>query len=362
MFSSFFLSLLFATDTNNFTNQHQTFLTMHQNTTTLPAVECNETERKLGLKPLSHASKQTLKTFLPQDQNNGQSQLMNHHLQMMQAKQLARFPSQKTVPSNVAVSGFLTCAVLNQGVIGNCTAYSLGYIINILKKLKISKRYQYTNTCLTEYTLYGGSQDPQGYLDSDPGASLLGSLVSCYQNNVTPETVVLPQSLGSLSGNYTGCTYNATGSNFSEVLPPFSQQIALKLQKIGNTPNPYLNAMQNLKYKDLLTPYTNNQFIVPAKNQTLFGNALISELQSGRMLYVGVLVYSSFFNAPNGVISMPKTSEKLEGGHALALGAYNNDLFQFINSWGASWGKQGFGFLSIPYLMNYSVEIYSVSM
>jgi C1A family cysteine protease len=53
--------------------------------------------------------------------------------------------------------------------------------------------------------------------------------------------------------------------------------------------------------------------------------------------------------AQNGIVKMPGSGDRIEGGHAVHFVGYDDAsaLLTFQNSWGPGWGKQGFGFL--PY-------------
>jgi hypothetical protein len=55
-----------------------------------------------------------------------------------------------------------------------------------------------------------------------------------------------------------------------------------------------------------------------------------------------------------GKIPLPGVNDKVVGGHAVAIVGYDdeNKLFKFVNSWGASWGDHGFGYLPYDYLNN----------
>jgi C1A family cysteine protease len=86
-----------------------------------------------------------------------------------------------------------------------------------------------------------------------------------------------------------------------------------------------------------------------------------TRLSQGSPIVIGVMVYSSFMTnvvAKTGDVPMPKdwprTTEKLEGGHAILLVGYNNSTRKFIfrNSWGTGWGKNGYGELSYNYICN----------
>jgi C1A family cysteine protease len=67
---------------------------------------------------------------------------------------------------------------------------------------------------------------------------------------------------------------------------------------------------------------------------------------------IGISVYSSFESdkvAATGIVPIPKKSEKLLGGHAVAIVGYDDTKKRFIvrNSWGEGWGDKGYFYL--PY-------------
>jgi len=80
-------------------------------------------------------------------------------------------------------------------------------------------------------------------------------------------------------------------------------------------------------------------------------------LASGYPIVFGISVYSSFEGdtvKDTGLVPMPDKKEDLLGGHAILLVGYDNDkkLFTFRNSWGTTWGKEGYGFLPYDYVLD----------
>ncbi len=81
-------------------------------------------------------------------------------------------------------------------------------------------------------------------------------------------------------------------------------------------------------------------------------------LEKGKPFIFGILVYESF-NTPEtektGIIPMPNTEdEQLLGGHAIVCVGYDDTAKYFIfrNSWGTTWGDDGYGYIPYDYLLS----------
>lgn len=87
-------------------------------------------------------------------------------------------------------------------------------------------------------------------------------------------------------------------------------------------------------------------------------NAVINALQNGYPVVIGFDVYSSFESstvARTGMMPYPNTNtEQLLGGHAVCIVGYNNNNNRFIvrNSWGTSWGDQGYFYMPYQVIQN----------
>lgn len=69
----------------------------------------------------------------------------------------------------------------------------------------------------------------------------------------------------------------------------------------------------------------------------------------------GFTVYSSFENVgANGLVPMPGSDEGVLGGHCTDIVGYLDSIQRFIvrNSWGTSWGDQGYCYMPYDYWTN----------
>jgi C1A family cysteine protease len=78
-------------------------------------------------------------------------------------------------------------------------------------------------------------------------------------------------------------------------------------------------------------------------------------LASGYPFVFGFTVYESFESdavAKSGAVPMPAPNEKVLGGHAVLAVGYDDSAQRFIvrNSWGKTWGLQGYFTMPYAYL------------
>lgn len=87
-------------------------------------------------------------------------------------------------------------------------------------------------------------------------------------------------------------------------------------------------------------------------------NACINAISNGYSVVVGFTVYSSFMTpivARTGIMPYPNTKkEKILGGHAVLLVGYDSLSQRFIarNSWGTSWGANGYFYMPYAVIQN----------
>ena len=80
-------------------------------------------------------------------------------------------------------------------------------------------------------------------------------------------------------------------------------------------------------------------------------------LAEGYPFVFGFTVYESFESeavAKSGKLNMPKKGEAQVGGHAVMAVGYSDSSKRFIvrNSWGTSWGLNGYFTMPFDYLLN----------
>lgn len=84
-------------------------------------------------------------------------------------------------------------------------------------------------------------------------------------------------------------------------------------------------------------------------------NALKSVITSGFPVVAGIQIFDSFESeevAQSGLVPMPLPNENNLGGHAVLIVGYDDvrQLLILRNSWGESWGDQGYFYLPYAYL------------
>jgi len=94
-----------------------------------------------------------------------------------------------------------------------------------------------------------------------------------------------------------------------------------------------------------------------------------TSLNSGAPFVVGIAVYASFESAnvaATGYVPMPDVNnEQFLGGHAIVCVGYNDAKQVWImrNSWGNSWGANGYFYLPYAYLLdsNLSSDLWNIT-
>ena len=228
-----------------------------------------------------------------------------------------------TIPNSVDLSQWCS-PVRDQGQVGSCTAFATsGLMEYFYKKNTVNS----TDPNFSEKFIYYTTRvNVEGWpANEDSGCYLRDSLkcVNKYGSALESEFPYLLQ--------------GQTESDYSQSPPP----------------SVYTDALQYKVSQYVTINSVNNQPGI---------NTLKSLLSNGTAFVGGIVCYSNFYDSVNGVIPVPSGS--VIGGHAILFVGYDDSksLFKFKNSWGSSWGDNGYGYLPYQYFTNGNVsEVWTVS-
>lgn len=84
---------------------------------------------------------------------------------------------------------------------------------------------------------------------------------------------------------------------------------------------------------------------------------IIQALNQNQPVVIGVYLFEDFnkLSATNPILSMPQSTEKTKGGHAMCITGYSldNRLFKVRNSFGTDWGDNGYCYIPFDYAKEY---------
>ena len=132
-------------------------------------------------------------------------------------------------------------------------------------------------------------------------------------------------------------------------LQPTTAQLQAALPYRAATYGPFFNNNSPL----VPMPYNNNLYYLKER------------LASGDTLVIAFPIYTSFTHsggysswACQYVYNGPYLFDSIQGWHAVQVVGYNdyNSYFKIINSWGSSWGCQGYGYLSYNFVTGRASE------
>jgi C1A family cysteine protease len=193
--------------------------------------------------------------------------------------------------------------VYDQGQLGSCTANAIAAAIEFDQmKQKI------LSFMPSRLYIYYNERDMEGTIDSDSGAQIRDGIKSVGSQGVCPENE-WPYDI----------------SQFAVTPPAQCYQDALRDRALC-----YQRVAQNL-------------------------DQMKGCLASGYPFALGFTVYDSFESAEvasTGIVPMPTRSESVLGGHAVLAVGYDDSQQRFLvrNSWGNSWGMQGYFTMPYTYL------------
>lgn len=211
-------------------------------------------------------------------------------------------PRNRAVPTKLDLrdTGFLNFPIYDQGNLGSCTANAIAAAIRFAE-LKEQKEAPDAQGPLpngpSRLAIYWWERWIEGSVQTDSGAMIRDGLKAVATD-----------------GFYDEKHWPYDISRFTQTPPPATAvdviQKAAKYKRVGQS-----------------------------------WKSLRSALASGFPVVVGFTVYSSF----GADTPMPGKNDRVEGGHAVLLVAYDDATRRFTcrNSWGAGWGHSGY--FTIPY-------------
>jgi C1A family cysteine protease len=200
-----------------------------------------------------------------------------------------------------------TCPVIyDQGQLGSCTANAIAAAIEFDRQ----KEQLTPDFIPSRLFIYYNERAMEGTTTTDSGAQIRDGIKSVASQGVCPET-----------------EWPYTIANFSEKPPAQCYQDAIECKAVQ-----YQSIIQDV-------------------------NQLKGCLAAGYPFVCGITVYDSFESeqvAASGQVPMPASNEAVIGGHSIMGVGYDDSQQRFImrNSWGTSWGLQGYFTIPYAYLTN----------
>jgi len=215
------------------------------------------------------------------------------------------------LPKQMDISRFCS-SVENQGTLGSCTACSLAGNLEFLDN-KPDRKY----TDVSKLFIYYNERALRGREDYDSGASLRDGIK----------------------------TLKKTGYCWEALWPYDILRFDVK-----PTANCYLQA-SGQRIESYHRIYTLGE--------------MLTCLAEGYPFVFGFAVYESFQSKraeKTGRAVMPKEGERMIGGHAVLAVGYNQKEKCFLvrNSWGTSWGKQGYFTMPYEYLETLAADFWTI--
>ncbi len=90
-------------------------------------------------------------------------------------------------------------------------------------------------------------------------------------------------------------------------------------------------------------------------------NQMKQILANGEVFVIGLPVFMSLFNYYSGIYDVVDTnSDTFQGLHALCVVGYddNKQAFKIVNSWGYSWGENGYAWFSYNFMKKFIMELW----
>jgi C1A family cysteine protease len=92
-------------------------------------------------------------------------------------------------------------------------------------------------------------------------------------------------------------------------------------------------------------------------------NAIKSQIASGNPVVIGIPVYPDFDSLDDSNPIYDNTDGTSRGNHAVCVVGYDDSkkAVKIINSWGISWGINGYGWISYDLIAKQNIEAYTMT-
>lgn len=207
------------------------------------------------------------------------------------------------LPTSVDMSGNF-CPVWDQGELGSCTGHGIGAAVWYMNH----KAHPQWDFAPSRLFIYYNERSIEGTIDQDAGALIRDGIKSVAKYGVCREDL---------------WTYDTNKFKDKPTAAAFS------------------NALKHTALHYQRVPQVKN--------------GIKTVLASGYPMVFGFSVYDYFESqemASTGVLHMPTKTEKLLGGHAVCAVGYDANYILVRNSWGASWGLNGYFKMPWSYILN----------
>lgn len=230
--------------------------------------------------------------------------------------------TRQTLPSSTDLSQWCS-PIGDQGNVGSCTAFATSGLMEYFYKKNAGSQ---TPLFSEKFIYYVTRVNVEGWPANEDSGCYLRDSLKCVNKYGS-----------SLESQFPYLLPGQTDSNYAQTPPPSVYTAALSYKVSQYVSVPSLNTQQGI-------------------------DNLKAMLSNGTAFVGGIVCYSNFFSDIKGVIPMP--SGQAIGGHAILFVGYDDSksLFKFKNSWGTSWGDNGYGYLPYKYFTSGNVvEAWTVS-
>ena len=221
---------------------------------------------------------------------------------------VARVPLPKSV--DLRTTGFVP-PVYDQGQLGSCTANAISAAMEF-RSAKQGKPF----VTPSRLFIYYNEREMEGTVDQDAGAEIRDGITSVVKQGVCPETE---------------WPYSDQGQDFAQ--KPSVQCYADATKDEALT----YSRVTQLDY------YVQHSLAILGV-PVVFGFSVFDSFESDEV-------------AATGIVPMPGPNDAPIGGHAVCAVGYDTSKKAYLirNSWGDSWGLQGYFWMPSAYLMNPSL-------